>query len=446
MRTILFLTTVVVLCATIAAQSAEVSPQPTSLPAAKTPAELAIDRAVAAIAKNPKSVQAHNGLAWGYVRRARETGDPEYYTRAESAVARSLEIESGNFEAEKLRIWIRLGLHDFVVAMQWAKALQKRAPDDVLVYGFIVDATMELGRYKEAEEACQWMLDIRPGNIPALTRTAYLREVFGDVDGALDAMRQAYHAVAPRETEDRAWILTHMAHLELSRGDVKTAESLAADALKIFPDYHYALAQWALVKTAQDRHDEAVEILKKRCAIAPHPENFLDLGRAVARAGDRHEAAHIFADFEESAAAESNGTDNCNREFAMYLLEEGRQPKKGLEIAKKEAGFRRDVKTLDLLAWALYKNGEFEAADDAMHECLATGVQDAEFFFHAGMIARKSGDFETSRRYLERSVMLHPKSVVARDVRAALEKMGAPSKSSGAPGAESAEERPDRDE
>ena len=54
--------------------------------------------------------------------------------------------------------------------------LNKRMPDDVLVYGFLTDANVELGNYEEAEKACNWMLKLRPGNIPALTRAAFLRD------------------------------------------------------------------------------------------------------------------------------------------------------------------------------------------------------------------------------------------------------------------------------
>ena len=42
------------------------------------------------------------------------------------------------------------------------------------------------------------MLDLRPGNVPAVTRAAYLREMFGDVEGALELMAQALDAT-PRE-------------------------------------------------------------------------------------------------------------------------------------------------------------------------------------------------------------------------------------------------------
>ena len=82
-----------------------------------------------------------------------------------------------------MRVWVLLGKHQFAAALELARSLNKEIPDDVQVYGFLTDALVELGNYKEAEEACQWMLDLRPGNVAALTRASYLRELFGDIEG-----------------------------------------------------------------------------------------------------------------------------------------------------------------------------------------------------------------------------------------------------------------------
>ena len=125
--------------------------------------------------------------------------------------------------------------------MTAAQALNAQIPDDVLVYGYLADAYIELGRYDEAEKAAQWMLDLRPGNVPALTRAAYLRELFGDVEGAIELMQLAYNRTPQTEVEDRAWIATQLAHLEFARGRRDVALKLTQHALEIFPEYHYAL-------------------------------------------------------------------------------------------------------------------------------------------------------------------------------------------------------------
>ncbi|HET8550729.1 MAG TPA: tetratricopeptide repeat protein [Bryobacteraceae bacterium] len=157
-------------------------------------------------------------------RKARDTSDVRYYGRAEELIAPLLRANPEDFEALKVRTCVLLGQHRFREALELARKLNKRAPDDLQVYGFVVDACMELGLYKEAEQAAQWMLDLRPGNVAGLTRGAYVRELFGDLDGALDFMRQAYTRTRPEETGDRAWILTQIGHLLIDKGEYASAQ------------------------------------------------------------------------------------------------------------------------------------------------------------------------------------------------------------------------------
>ena len=123
---------------------------------------------------------------------------PTFYREAWAATERSLQVEPGNLEARKLQVWILLGQHEFPRAVEAAEQINRSMPDDVLVYGFLVDGYTELGRYAEAEKAAQWMLDMRPGNVPGLTRAAYLRELFGDHEGAVELMDTAYRRTARR--------------------------------------------------------------------------------------------------------------------------------------------------------------------------------------------------------------------------------------------------------
>src|ERR1700740_3786276 len=103
-----------------------------------------------------------------------------------------------------------MGKQKFPAAREEAQKLNQRMPDDVRVYGFLPGANIELGNYKEAEDAAQLMLDLRPGNLPGLTRAAYLRELFGDLDGSPELMHVAYQSTPPSAAEDRAWILSHI--------------------------------------------------------------------------------------------------------------------------------------------------------------------------------------------------------------------------------------------
>jgi tetratricopeptide (TPR) repeat protein len=368
-----------------------------------SPAERSIAQAKKLITKNPKDFEAYNALALALSRRARETSDVKFYTQAEEALQRSFEISPDNFDGERTHVWLLLGKHEFAAALEAAKKLNKKAPDDVMLYGFLADANVELGNYKDAEAAAQWMLDLRAGSIPGLTRAAYLRELFGDVDGALDLMEMARQSTPPSESEDRAWIITQMAHLNLATGKSSQAENLLQQALAMFPGYHYALENLAKVRVQQKRYAEAVEFLKQRYQAAPHAENLYELGEALQLAGRTEEAKKAFAEFEQKSLLESYRADNSNHELTFYYADHANEPAKALEVARREISRRRDVYTLDSYAWALYVNEQSEEARKQIEAALAVGIRDAKLFRHAGEIALKCGDRATAQQYLRQS-------------------------------------------
>lgn len=372
-----------------------------------SPAERNISQARMLIAKNPQDFAAYNALALALSRRAREVSDVKFYREAEEALQKSFDISPGNFDGKRTQVWLLLGKHEFAAALEAAKELNKSRPRDVTLYGFLTDANVELGNYKDAEASAQSMLDLRPGSIPALTRAAYLRELFGDVAGALQAMEMAYESTPPGESEDRAWILTQMAHLNLSIGNINRAEDLLQQALAIFPNYHYALANLSKVRVAQTRYAEAAELLRQRYQAAPHAENLYDLAEALQLADRRQEAKKAFTEFEQKSLLESQRADNSNRELILYYADHANHPADALVVAKREFARRHDVYTLDAYAWALYANGRLAEARQQIEAALSVGIRDAKLFWHAGEIALQSGDCVSAQRYFERSAELN---------------------------------------
>jgi tetratricopeptide (TPR) repeat protein len=372
-----------------------------------SPAERSMAQARKLIEKNPNDFEAYNALALALSRRARETSDVKFYAQAEETLQKSFEVSPNNFDGQRIHVWLLLGKHEFADALEAAKKLNQKMPDDVMLYGFLTDANVELGNYNDAEKAAQWMLDLMPGNIPGLTRAAYLRELFGDVEGALELMEMAYQSTPPGEVEDGAWIVTQMAHLNLAIGKINEAERLSQQALAMFPGYHYALGNLAKVRIQQKRYDEAVELLKQRYEAAPHAENLYELAQALQLAGKTDEAAKAFAQFEQKSLLETSRGDNSNHELIFYYADYAKQPEKALEVAKREFARRHDVFTLDSYAWALYGNGQCAEARKQIETALAVGIRDAKMFRHAGEIALNSGDRVAAERYLRKSAELN---------------------------------------
>jgi tetratricopeptide (TPR) repeat protein len=231
-------------------------------------------------------------------------------------------------------------------------------------------------------------------------------------------MNMAYQSTPPSEVEDRAWIVTQMAHLNLTTGKLDDAEMLSQQALAMFPGYHYALANLAKVKIQQKRYDEAVRLLRQRYQAAPHAENLFDLAQAWQLAGHTAEAEKAFAEFEHKSLLETNRGDNSNHELVLYYADYANQPAKALEVARREYARRHDVFTLDCYAWAFHVNGQNEEALKQINAALAVGIRDAKMFWHAGEIALATGDHSAAERYLRQSAELN--AVGSEEARVAL--------------------------
>lgn len=389
-----------------------------------SPAQQSMAAAQRLIEKNPKNYEAYNGLALALARRARETSDPNFYKQGEAALQKSFEILPDNFDGKRIQVWLLLGKHEFAAALEEAKKLNKRTPDDVMVYGFLTDANVELGNYAAAEDAANWMMKLRGANQPAVTRVAYLRELFGDIDGALELMNMAYQSNAPSQVEDGAWILTQMAHLHLATGDTAQAEKELQQALTMFPGYHYALGNLAKVRIQQKRYPEAVALLQQRYHAAPHAENLYELAAAFQLAGRTDEAKQAFAEFEQKSLKETNIGDNSNHELILYYADYANEPDKALSVAEREIVRRRDIHTLDCYAWALYKNGRYVEARKQIETALAVGVRDAQMYRHAGEIALKVGDTTAAERYLKQAADLN--TLGSQQARSTLAELQAP--------------------
>ena len=391
----------------MAATLAGAQSNPTTSAPELSPAERNMAESQSLIRDKPAQYSGYNLLTTALVRRARETSDARYYAQADEYVKKSLQLAPNNFDTKKIQVSILLGEHEFPAALDLAKALNKQVPDDVMVYGLLTEANAELGNYKDAEIAAQWMLNLRPGNLPALTHAAHLRELFGDIDGSYDLLQMAYESTPPTEDEERAWLLTQMGHLRLATGNTDTAEKLLEQALAIFPNYPFATGALGEVRMQQTRYEEAVVLFRQCYQYTSRTENLYDLARALRLAGHGGEAKKAFVEFETKALLESSHKDNANRELIFYYADCVKQPAKALQVAEQEYSWRKDVYTLDAYAWALHANGRDLDARKQIETALAVGIRDAKLLLHAGEISLAAGDPDAAQHYLKQSLELN---------------------------------------
>lgn len=331
-----------------------------------SPAARRMEQARTEIAKTPGRADPHNALATALLRRARETGDTGFLSQATAEVDKSLALQKDNYGARKVEAGILLASHEYTRAKEAASALNKRNMDDIEVYGLLADAAGELGDYKTAEEAAQWMLDLRPADYRSLEHGAHFREVFGNPSGAADLWTSALRQVTEGETEERAWILVNLSGLYLRMQNPAAAEKTAAEALKAFPAYPLAAVAMAHVRVAQQNFAAAAALLKALPNL-PLAEQYT-LAMALEKSGNA-DAAAAFKAFETAARAAMDKPDNANLELAAYL-----PPAQALPLVRAEASRRQDARTLDTLASTLDRSGDHLAAQAIRQKLLAAGV------------------------------------------------------------------------
>jgi tetratricopeptide (TPR) repeat protein len=203
------------------------------------------------IQSDPKSWQGYNDLAAAYCRKGRDNSDAATYRQAQAALDRSFQLSPANYDAEKLQVTVWLGEHRVADALKLATQLNNKVHDDIGVWGLLVDSNVALGNLKEAERDAQWILDLRAGSSLGFEKAAGLRVLFGDPEGAIEFYEEAKRRTSSNDADQRAWLATQIAKIELDRGNVKAAEDRVREALKLFPDSQLALVVESKVRMVQ---------------------------------------------------------------------------------------------------------------------------------------------------------------------------------------------------
>jgi tetratricopeptide (TPR) repeat protein len=196
-------------------------------------------------------MQSYNDSAASLCRKARDNGDTALYDRAQEALQHSFQLSPANYDAEKLQVTVLIGKREYAQALKLATEVNHRFHDDIAGWGLLVDANVAAGDYDAAERAAQWILDLRPGSSLGFEKAAVLREIFGDPEGSAEFFDEAYRRTSPNDVEQRAWLLTQSARVQLAEGNRKRAEELLSQALQLYPDSQLAAAALAKVRASK---------------------------------------------------------------------------------------------------------------------------------------------------------------------------------------------------
>jgi tetratricopeptide (TPR) repeat protein len=360
----------------------------------------------AALRRDAQDVRSYDLLGLAYQQRARETGDPAYYAKAEGVLRRALALAPNDLLATTGLGSLALSRHRFREALALGRRAHALSPTAARPYGVIGDALVELGRYHRAFAAFDMLARLRPG-LPAYARIAYARELRGDFPGAVAALRLAVDA-AGASPEPLAWTRVQLGKLYWSRGRVDAAERQYRAALAAFPGYVYASDALAQVEAAHGRYARAIALERRAVDAIPLPQFVAALGDLQRVAGHERIARRQYAlvgVIQRLLVANGVRTD---LETAFFDVDHGVRLARVVALARAARRARPSIDGDDVLAWALARSGHCGEALRFSKRALRLGTRDASKEFHRGMIERCLGHHAEARLWLRRAIDLNP--------------------------------------
>ncbi len=342
-------------------------------------------------------------------------------------------------EALTLKALIKLSQHQFKEAQVLGEEAIKLDPYRAFNYGVLVDAHVELGNYAAAVQMSDRMVSIRP-DLRSYSRVSYIRELHGDIPGAIAAMDMAVKAGYPG-FEDTSWARIMLGRLFENQGDLEKAEEQYLAAITERRNYPPGMVAMGRLEMKKGNYDKAEKFLQEAIGLMPDAHAYMELARIYEAAGRKPERDQASARAEEilmglagagEAHAHSHGGDLHSHDEGVEhhhhhnALDHGHSHEVGLEMGRYELEFHKDLPTAlfhasheygirpdnidvnGLLASIHYANGDIEKADEHLRKALRTGIKDTQLMCLAGLIAIRKGDKVAGRKLIKEALAMDP--------------------------------------
>jgi tetratricopeptide (TPR) repeat protein len=383
-------------------------PSSTQLDAAFSPQDTngMISRLQGALHVDPDDVELLDELGLEYQQAARETGDPAYYTKSGEVLNHALKVSPNDLLATSGLGSLALSRHRFGEALVLGRKAHAIQPTFARNWGVIGDALVELGRYPAAFKAFDTMAAEQPG-LASYSRIAHARELVGDVPGSIAVMNMAIDA-SLGQGEAEAWTHVTLSKTLWNNGRYREAARQDEIALRVFPDYAFALDALARAQASMGKLKAAIASEQEAVNRIPLPQYVSMLGDLFLVTGHPSQAKRQYALVDViKRLLNANGV-KTDLETALFDVDHGIQLKKSLALARLAQRERPSIDGDDVLAWALERNGQCAAALPYSKAALHLGTKDALKFFHRAMIEQCLGHEAAAKTWFTRALDLNP--------------------------------------
>jgi tetratricopeptide (TPR) repeat protein len=359
------------------------------------------------VRREPGDVQGLNELGLAYQQRARETGDPTYYTKSDEVLRHALRLAPRDLLATSGLGSLALSRHRFREALALGRRARAISPTTARNYGVIGDALVELGRYRQGFQAFDTMARLRP-DVSSYARVGHARLLLGDVAGARSALRLALEA-SLGQGEIEAWTRVQLSKAAFSVGSMAPALAQARAAVRAFPGYAPAYDALAWAEYGRGHIHAAIAAGQEAVNRIPLPQYVATLGDLQQATGQKAQARRQYALIRViQRLLVANGVET-DLETALFDVDHGIRLPASLALARRAHQERPSIDGDDVLAWALARTGHCGEALRFSKRALRLGTLDALKYFHRGEIERCLGHRGAARSWLGRALALNPR-------------------------------------
>ena len=364
------------------------------------------------IRKRPSDQKKKFLLALAYMQEARVTGEhPHYYPLASDLLDDVIESEPSDknllFETIVAKATVQLSLHQFEEALRTAKRAEKIDTTTASLYGVFCDSYVELGDYAKAIAAADRMTSIRP-DIRSYSRISYLREIHGDVTGAIEAMKEAVASGVPG-LEQTAWARITLGGLYEAMGNLKEAEMQYRLTLTERPHYAFAIGALGRIEAKRKNYDKSIELLKEALEIMPEFSFQQEMARVYKITHENARAQSITQDLLASLEEDQDAGHVVDLELANIHLDISGDIDEAYRYAIKEYKKRpQNIDVCKTMAKINYKQNKLEEANELIEVASRTNKQDAEIFCLKGLINYKLGKTNYGIELMTRALKINP--------------------------------------
>lgn len=353
------------------------------------------------IAKKPNDVKPRLQMVVIYLSEARVTGEhPYYYPAILGMLDKVLTIDPKNFEANVFRSSVLMSQHQFAEAKVVAEKARQINPNNAYVYGILVDANVELGNYDEAVKMSDKMQALKP-SLESYSRASYLREIYGDYPGAIEAMALAVQAGLPG-SEARSWSQNTLGHLYETTGQLAKAEAQYNEILAMRPSYAFAMGGLASVQKARKEYDKALATLEKAAAVMPEFSFHEEMAEIYALQGNRAKADQKYVAVAQMLDEDARSGHRVDLELCKLYTKAGK-PDQALKYGLNELAKRpQNIDVNHALAAVYAQKKDFVKAQEHIRVALRTGSKDPELLEQANTIQLALGGSVKSKKLASR--------------------------------------------